>query len=799
MLSRRTGNYMVCFIAFLFVFYVFISALFGAGVKADEVLDFTVLHTNDEHSALVPHSPAVDYHPEKNDPTVGGLARLAGAVNSIRSKKEESKEPVVLLSAGDFLGGTPFAWLNYRNEAPELSIFQEIGYDAVTIGNHEFDYGTEGLLRYLQAAGYPEKQDQLPLVTSNIIPHEDHKLNDMGFQKTMIKELENGLKLGLFGLIGENAVEVTPRSEGVSFTDQTETARRKVNQLQNKGAEIIILISHSGLQEEQELASRVEGIDLIIGGHSHDTIEQPRREGDTILVQAGSSLEFLGFLELSYDRKREVLKTRNTDNHNPFLVRLDDSITPDPVIKKMTADYTEQLNSFIAEMTGGQITDVFEPLAHSSFSITNRAPLLESPLGNLITDAMRLITEKKLDEEVDFAFQASNLIRGHVYPGSTEWGRDKISFYDLVLVASIGAGYDDYPGFPLASFYITGEELRRVLEISALLPEYIGSSYFFHVSGLRYKFHPGRTVLFNIPMIDFPIPSMRSVIDAEQYTGQGIQTGEEEYEELPLREEELYHVVSGYYLLYFVPLLGDIYSPLEIKIRDEEGNPVDSLEDTIIEKNDRELKLWEVLAEYTANINEYENTNENNPAQVPEYYSTTQGRAEKEIKAYEIVGGFSASYFNNQLQPIDLEADIILENSYGFYAGLRHELLHRISVQAFYERSGKNSQDYRFSLQGLVGTAVLDLIQRKGSNFYLKGGIGYYTGEYYDFDQKEEYSISHTPGIRLGLGVKDEPGIFSLTGDIFYRYLKPEFIGEDKSGTVDLSGIIIQGGLKYTF
>ncbi|GFP33217.1 5'-nucleotidase [Candidatus Hakubella thermalkaliphila] len=162
---------------------------------------FTILHTNDEHSALIPHSPAVDFHPEEEDLTVGGFARLAHLVKVLREGKEGAGEPVILLSGGDYLGGSPSSWLALAGQAPELALMQEIGYDVITIGNHEFDFGPEALARYLETAGYPEATTPA-IVASNIQPPAQHPLAAVGIQKTFILELENDLRLGFLGLLG---------------------------------------------------------------------------------------------------------------------------------------------------------------------------------------------------------------------------------------------------------------------------------------------------------------------------------------------------------------------------------------------------------------------------------------------------------------------------------------------------------------------------------------------------------------------------------------------------------------------
>lgn len=137
-------------------------------MTADE-LHFTILHTNDEHSAMVPF-PLVDFDNEKPNPSLGGFARLAQAVKDIRAAKEAVNEPVLLLSAGDYVAGHPYSWLALEGKAPELSVMTEIGYDVITIGNHEYDYGPDLLAEYYTAAGYPAANADTVLVASNVLP-----------------------------------------------------------------------------------------------------------------------------------------------------------------------------------------------------------------------------------------------------------------------------------------------------------------------------------------------------------------------------------------------------------------------------------------------------------------------------------------------------------------------------------------------------------------------------------------------------------------------------------------------------
>ena len=303
------------------VSFLVIPANLKAYADETEELHFCILHTNDMHSELIPHSPAVDYRPGEENDAVGGFARLATAVDEIRTSKMNEGEPVLLFDDGDFLGGGPFAWLALNGSAPELSIMLEMGYDAVTIGNHDYDYGPDVLAQYLLRAGYPEAHEKAVMLASNTEAPSDHPLAAQGlYKKTAIFELGNGLKVGVFGLIGKDAVIATADTGDVEFSDQHETAHQMVDTLQEQGVDVIVALSHSGVQEDRELAREVPGIDIIIGGHSHTALFEPILEGDTIIVQAGCFGEYLGQLELAYNSNTGELRVRNQENGRPFLI-----------------------------------------------------------------------------------------------------------------------------------------------------------------------------------------------------------------------------------------------------------------------------------------------------------------------------------------------------------------------------------------------------------------------------------------------------------------------------------------------
>lgn len=595
-----------------------------------EELYFCILHTNDMHSELIPHSPAVDYNPQGEDPAIGGFARLATAVNKIRENKMKEGEPVLLFDAGDFLGGTPFAWLALSGYAPELTIMQKMGYDAVAIGNHEYDYGPDVLAQYLLQAGYPEAHQKTLVLASNTEAPPDDSLAAQGlYRKTGMFELENGLKVGVFSIIGKNAVQLIGDAGDVQFLDQYQTARQAVDELKGQGANVIVDISHSGVDEDRELARAVPGIDVIVGGHSHTALYKPILQGDTIIVQAGCRGEYLGQLELAYNPDTDKVRVRNEENGHPFLIPIDDSFACDPEIDALVQKYTVILNTHINEMTGGKFDSIMSTVAKSDFILSNDSPLSETPLGSFVADAMRIVAQEVTGERVDIAGEASGCIGKGIFPGTMEYSTGNVSFYEIVEAIGVGHGNDGYPGCPIVSLYLTGEEVRRLVDINILLQEFGGDSAFLQFSGLWYSYNPANAVLFALPLVNLHVPMTGTVTSVELYTGDGIQpVNGEGYVPLERGDKKLYHVVTDGYLLHFFSIAKEILPQLDIVPKNADGEPVppERFDELIVHQADgTELKVWEAVMIYAA----AQPPGVDGIPQIPDYYKGVAERINK--------------------------------------------------------------------------------------------------------------------------------------------------------------------------
>ena len=584
------------------------AAFIPVGWEEASAVNLTILHTNDEESSgVIPHSPAIDYTPAVgDDPTVGGFARLATEIYRIRDAKALENEPVLTLSAGDFLMKSMFIWLGGMGLTPELTLMQKMGYDAVTLGNHEFDWTSEYLASYLSAAGYPEAAAFTPIVASNIVIPPGHPLEDMGIVPYIVKEFPNALEVGIFGIMGYDAIFVSPLAAPVNFSDPREAAAEMVDVLTALEVDLIVCLSHSGVSEDMDMALAAPGIDVIIGGHSEDALFQLIMVGETIIVQAGNRAEYLGQLELSISE--DGVSIRNYE-----LIPINDSIPADTSIKAdIDSKYIPKLNLMVSSLTHGMFDEVLDVVAESEFDLRAlQPPLTETGLGNLITDSMRAAIS------AEFAFEANGLIEADVLIGSMPGKEGLISLYALHAAVSLGIGPDEFPGYPIAGFYLTAEEIRRVCEICVTVSARMGNSFFLQVSGLRFE--------YNASLVD----TFGAVTKIEKYVGSGPQNDSVFYETLYENGEwavdpgeTLYKVAGNLYVTFFLPYIAEEFPPLEVVPKDQAANPIDPV-DAIVYQAGTELKVWQAVLNYVV---DFPDMDADEIPDVPPWYDGPMGR-----------------------------------------------------------------------------------------------------------------------------------------------------------------------------
>lgn len=518
-----------------------------------------ILFTHDMHSHLSPQ-------PE-GDGTRGGFARLKTLIDREKSQSEN----VLLLDAGDFSMGTLYQAV-YETDASELTMMAHLGFDATTIGNHEFDYRGQGMAGMLRAAMKNAESEglQLPaMLVSNIdwstAVGEDGKVFQSAMEAYGAKEhmlLDcGGVTVGVFGVMGRDSLACAPLSP-VNFTDIIEAAKEQVSQLKQQGADLIVCLSHSGLwedpakSEDELLAKAVPEIDLIISGHTHTTLEKPIIHGQTHIVSCGEYTMNLGKILLTRSGERWELAQYE-------LMPTTDEVTADPVLESKLEEYR------------GRVSKNYL----SRFGYTFDQVLCTNPGGlkaerELLADAFMAAVKKAEGdayEPVALAVVPSGVIRGSLPVGD-------VTTSDAFNILSLGIGPDRVPGYPLVSVYLTGRELFDLAEVDASVSSLMGGTNLYP-SGGGWEYKTNRLLLSR-------------VYDAWLYDENGEKTA--------IEEDRLYRVVAD---LYSGQMLGAVKSKsfglLSLEPKDRNGQVITDFEEHIVHQADgSEVKAWAALADY---------------------------------------------------------------------------------------------------------------------------------------------------------------------------------------------------------
>ena len=541
-----------------------VSQVWAADEGAEEI---TILYTHDMHSSFLPKE-GPDGHSR------GGYARLKTLIDE---QKEEHPNALVL-DGGDFSMGSLFQTA-YSTSALELRAMGQMGYDVTTFGNHEFDYRASGLADMLYAA--VDSGDPLPaIVDANYLPPQEDEetwdaLYTYGVQDYRILE-RGGVPYVIFGITGVDSDECAPMS-GMELHDPVETAKRVVEEATEQcqtayGADpVVICLSHSGTEngkgEDYELARKVDGIDVIISGHTHTTLEQPIEVNDTYIVSAGENSKNLGVLTLTRTQDGVELKDSR-------LVPVDERVPEDPEMAAWIEEAKSQVEQdYLADFD----LEFDQVLVNNPYQFDTVDEVYdtqhESTLGNLLADAYYWAGNQASQDPVDVALTASGVIRD-TFP------KGPITVSQVFNVASLGIGADGVPGYPLISVYLTGKDLKNAIEVDASVPPLMSAAQLFY-SGVGYSFNTNRMIF---DKVDYAVLMREGGITE------------------PIVDDQLYHVVTG---LYIGQMLGAVESStfniLTVTPRDAQGNPIDisQLEDYILHDDEgNEVKEWYAIASY---------------------------------------------------------------------------------------------------------------------------------------------------------------------------------------------------------
>ncbi len=597
------------------------------GLAAEKAI--TIIHSNDMHSHFLGAPPNIDYTPSVtgDDRTIGGWARIAAVIKKV---KQDRSNPVLVVDAGDFLMGSLFHMLS-REQAFELRLLSMMGYDAVCLGNHEFDLKPEGLARILASARSSGKIP--PLVASNVIfsteSNKDDALETI-FNRGVVKPFrvleKGGLRIGIFGLMGKDAAEVAPFASPVSFADPIAAAQKMVKVLrETQSVDLVICLSHSGLSENKKksedeiLAREVDGIDIIISGHTHTKVNDALLINNTIIVQSWEYGKQLGVLDISYDEGHVSLKNYRS-------VEINDTISGD-------ADISEQIKAFEGEITRRVLAEeglaFREIIAETDFDLVLQTD--ESNLGNLITDSMRWYVNKYDNNPSNppanplVSVISNGVIRDPIVKGAS----GQIAVCDAFRAIPLGIGFDEAQtmGYPLISIYVYPSELKKTIEVLTSIYPMKGSDYFIQVSGAKFTYNPHRMIFDRVT---------------------DIWLGDEEngYQQLDYSKSNrtLIRIAADIYNATFLKVIGDFtWQILTIVPKDRNGNPIDDLKrmriDADIQKPGiQELKEWQAVIAY---IQSFTDTNANGLPNVPAKYRDKLGRnvVEASWNPYQLLKG----------------------------------------------------------------------------------------------------------------------------------------------------------------
>ncbi|MCE1246134.1 MAG: 5'-nucleotidase C-terminal domain-containing protein [Firmicutes bacterium] len=384
------------------------------------VAKLVILHTNDFHGNLKPLKD------KKLDPEgeVGGSAYIAPMIAKVRA---ENKGNVLLLDAGDIAQGTPVS--NYFKGVPVVEVMNYLKYDAMTIGNHEFDWR----LPALQAMA---KTAKFPILCANIVYEKTPAKAIFDLKPYMIKKV-GGLKVGIIGLTTPETPKVTKveNVKGVKFLDPVATANKYIPQMKKEGADIIVALTHLGVDDDKVLAEKAKGIDIIVGGHSHTELMTPVKVGNTVILQTKSYGRFLGKMELTYDKKAKKIVT--ITEQNELIPTLHKDITPDPAVVAIIEKYNKQIAPVMEKEVGEAKIDLVR---------TTGKDHADSVMADLICDSM------KANTNADVCIYNPGGVRSDIVKGI-------IKMEDIFKVLP----FDNW----LVTFNLTGADILKVLEHGA--------------------------------------------------------------------------------------------------------------------------------------------------------------------------------------------------------------------------------------------------------------------------------------------------------------------------------------------
>ncbi|EEX16819.1 protein 5NUC [Citreicella sp. SE45] len=426
-------------------------AITAGAASADYSL--TILHTNDFHSRFEPISK-YDSTCSGEDNTAGecfgGSARLVTALEEAKARLDN----YLLVDGGDQFQGTLF--YTYYKGKLAAEMMNKMGYDAMTVGNHEFDDGPEVLRGFVDSVDFP-------VLMSNADISGEPLLSDAIMKSTIIEK--NGEKIGLIGLTPQDTDELASPGPNIVFTAPADAVQGEVDKLAEEGVNKIIVLSHSGYKVDISVAENTTGVDVIVGGHTNTLLGEmdgaegpyPTMVGDTAIVSAYAYGKFLGELNVTFDDDGNVVSAEGA----PLI--MDASVAEDAA----TVDRIAEAAAPLEEIRDKVVAETSDEIVGSR----EMCRAEECPMGNLVADAM---LDRVKDQGIDVAISNGGGLRASIDAGEVTMG-------EVLTVLPFQN--------TLSTFQVKGSTLVEALENGASQMEE-GAGRFPQVSGMSFTIDP---------------------------------------------------------------------------------------------------------------------------------------------------------------------------------------------------------------------------------------------------------------------------------------------------------------------
>lgn len=425
----------------------------SAGMAAAEY-KLTILHTNDFHARFEPvskYDSGCGAEDNAEGKCFGGSARLVTAVEEARGRAGNS----ILVDGGDQFQGSLF--YTYYKGKVAAEMMNKMGYDGMTVGNHEFDDGPEVLRGFMDSVDFP-------VLMSNADVSAEPQLADVLKKSTVIEK--GGEKIGLIGLTPQDTPDLASPGKNITFSDPVAAVQAEVDRLTAEGVNKIVVLSHSGYVVDQQVAAGTTGVDVIVGGHSNTLLSNtsdraagpyPTMVNDVAIVQAYAYGKFLGELNITFDDAGNI-----TEASGEPLV-MDASVAEDA----STVDRINELAQPLDEIRNKVVASAAE-IVEGDRAVCR---VQECQMGNLVADAM---LARVADQGVTIAIANSGGLRASLEPGDVTMGQvlTVLPFQNT-----------------LSTFEISGEGLVAALENGVSQVEEV-KGRFPQVAGMKFTWDP---------------------------------------------------------------------------------------------------------------------------------------------------------------------------------------------------------------------------------------------------------------------------------------------------------------------